>query len=116
MDKKEFVIRQLARTKSKKYEQYVVTRIVHLLNDLDIKFVTQQYVKRPDGVALTDLYFPQISLHIEVDEEHHKANFKADQLREADIVNATNHEIIRVDVSKSIEEINGAISAIVETM
>ena len=118
MDKKEFVIRQLARTKSKKYEQYVVTRIVHLLNDLDIKFVTQQYVKRPDGIALVDLYFPQISLLIEVDEGQHEAeaHIKADKVRDADIVNATNHKPVRISATNSIEEINREIDEIVETI
>ena len=68
LDKKEYIIRQLARTKNKKYEQYVVSRIVHRLNMDDVKFVTQQYVSKPTGRALTDLFFPQIKLHIEVDE------------------------------------------------
>jgi hypothetical protein len=40
MDKKEFIIRQLGRTKNKKYEAYVVTRIIHLLDDFSIKFIT----------------------------------------------------------------------------
>ncbi len=113
LDKKEYVIRQLARTKSKKYEQYVVTRIINLLNDLSIKFVTQQYITRPTGRAQTDLFFPQISLHIEVDEPFHKKNIDADTIREADIINATNHEIVRVDVDQPIEKINIAIDAVI---
>jgi len=114
MDKKEYIIRQLSRTKNKKYEAYVVTRIIHLLNNIDIKFVTQQYVTRPEGRALTDLFFPQVNLHIEVDEPHHMGNIENDKIREADIVNATNHEILRVDVSKSIEDINAQIHKIVD--
>lgn len=116
MDKKEYIIRQLARTKSKKYEQYVVTRIISLLNDLDVKFVTQQYVSRPESRALTDLYFPQLALHIEVDERHHKSCVNADQIREADIVNATNHEIKRIDVDKSIQEINSDIDTLIKSI
>lgn len=115
MDKKEYIIRQLGRTKNKKYESYVVTRIIHLLNDFSIKFVTQQYVTRPEGRALTDLFFPQFDLHIEVDEGQHfnHDNIKADKIREADIINATGHEILRVDVTKSIEDINNQIDSIV---
>lgn len=113
LDKKEYIIRQLARTKNKKYEQYVVTRIVTLINDLDIKFVTQQYVSRPEGRALTDLFFPQLDMHIEVDELHHKLCVNADKIREADIVNATNHEIKRIDIEKSIENINLDIDKLV---
>lgn len=118
MDKKEFIIAQLARTKKKKYEQYVVTRIVHLLNDLDIKFVTQQYVKRPNGIALVDLYFPQIPLFIEVNEGQHEAeaHIEADKVRDADIVNATNHKPVPIATTKPIEEINREIDKIVETI
>lgn len=116
MDKKEYIIRQLGRTKNKKYEAYVVTRIIHLIDDFSVKFVTQQYVSREKGRALTDLFFPQFGLHIEVDEGQHFINtkIKADKIREADIVNATGHEIIRIDVTKNIEEINQQIGGLVK--
>jgi len=52
MTKREYVIRQIAKTNKKNYENYVVTRIYHLLNRTDVKFVTQQYVNRPEGHAL----------------------------------------------------------------
>lgn len=116
MDKKEYIIRQLGRTKNKKYEAYVVTRIIHLINDFSIKFITQQYVTRPSGRALTDLFFPQFGLHIEVDEGQHliNNNIKEDKVREADIINATGHEILRVDVTKSFESINTEIDGVVK--
>ncbi|MCF6226814.1 MAG: hypothetical protein L3J22_11025 [Xanthomonadales bacterium] len=116
MDKKEYIIRQLGRTKNKKYEAYVVSRIIHLLDDFSVKFVTQQYVMRPEGRALTDLFFPQLGLHVEVDEGQHFVadNIKADKIREADIVNTTGHEILRVDVTKSFEDINNKIGNIVQ--
>jgi len=118
MDKKEYIIRQLARTKNKKYEAYVVHRIVNLLNDFDIKIVTQQYVMRSDGRALTDLFFPQLSIHIEVDEGQHftKNNIKEDKIREADIINVTGHEILRVNVIKSFDDINKEIDDIVKVL
>ncbi len=71
MNRTEFILRQISKTNKKSYENYVVTRIWHLLNDLNIKIVTQQHVTRPAGRALTDLYFPQIKLHVEIDEGHH---------------------------------------------
>ncbi len=37
MNKKEYITRQTQKTKNKKYEAYVVTRIIHLLNDFTIK-------------------------------------------------------------------------------
>ncbi len=116
MNKKEYITRQLGRTKNKKHEAYVVTRIIHLLNDFTIKFATQQYVTRPEGRALTDLYFPQFNLHIEVDEGHHfnSANIAADKLREADIINATGHQIIRIDATQSLEDINDKVKETVD--
>lgn len=114
VEKLDFISRQLARTYRKRFEQYVVTRIWHHLDDLDIKIITQQYIVRPNGRALTDLYFPQLSLHIEVDESYHLGQVEKDKLRENDIVNATGHEIIRVDTSKGINLLNCQIEQIVE--
>lgn len=116
LTKKGYIIRQLNRTRNKRLELYAVTRLIHTLNDLDIKFVTQQYVTRPDRKrALTDLFFPQFDLHIEVDEPHHLNQQEADKLRSADIINATDHRIERIDMndSLSLDEINQKIDEIV---
>ncbi len=114
MTKKEFIDRQLAKTNKKNYENYVITGIVHRLGDPQVKFVTQQHIKRPGGKrALTDLYFPQLGLHVEVDEAHHKAQVQADAQREADIINATNHAIERVDVTVSLTRIDERIGEVV---
>ncbi len=115
MDKINYITRQFSRAEKKRFEHYVVTRIWHLLNDLSVKFVTQQYVTRPEGRALTDMYFPQLKIHIEIDEGQHltKANIDSDKVREADIINATGHQILRVDVTKDVYSINEAIDNIV---
>lgn len=115
MDKKEYYIKQLSKTDKKNYENYVVCRIINLIDDLSLKFITQQSVIRRNGKrALTDLYFPQINLHIEVDEAFHKNQINEDKMREADIVNLTNHTIERIDVTKNIELINLRIDKIVK--
>lgn len=115
MDKLEFLIRQIAKTNKKNYENYVITRIWHRLNNLDIKFVTQQYVAKSDGsYALTDMFFPQLNLHIEVDEPHHQRQINQDELRERDIINVTQHEIQRIDVSRGIDDIHERIEEIVQ--
>lgn len=114
MNKLDYISRSFSRAEKKRFEHYVVTRIWHLLDDLSIKFVTQQYVTRPEGRALTDMYFPQLHIHIEVDEGHHKNQIEWDKLREVDIINATGHEVIRLDVAKDIETINKEIYKIVE--
>ena len=113
MDKIEYITRQFLRAEKKRFEHYVVTRIWHLLNDLEIKFVTQQYVARPEGRALTDMFFPQLKIHIEIDEGHHKKKIEWDKLREVDIINATGHKIYRVDVTKDIFAINNEVDNIV---
>ena len=117
MDKKEYIIKQLDRTRNKKYEAYVVNRIIHLFDDFSIKFVTQQHVTRTEEKrALTDLFFPQLKIHIEVDEGQHftPSNIEADIVREADIVNATGHDMLRVDVTKPLDDINIQINKIVQ--
>lgn len=116
MDRLNYVTRQLARAQKKRFENYVVTRIWHLLNDLEIKFVTQQYVVRPTGRALTDMYFPQFGIHIEVNEAYHLSQQEQDRLRKADIVNATNHKILDIDTSNGIKDLNKRIDEIVSIL
>ncbi|MCG8396109.1 phosphoribosylaminoimidazole carboxylase [Bacillus atrophaeus] len=115
MKKYNFIKAQLAKTNKKNDENYVITRILHKLDNLDVKFITQQYVVRDDGgYALTDMYFPQIGVHIEVDEPHHIHQIIQDEIREKDIVSITNHEILRVDVSEDLNAINSQIDYIIQ--
>lgn len=116
MNKLEFICKQLSRAENKTFEHYVITRIWHLLNDTDLKFITQQYVVRPEGRALTDMYFPQLHKHIEIDEGHHKTQIRSDKIREADIINVTGHEVLRVDATQSLEVINSTIDDIVSKL
>lgn len=122
MNRTEYILRQLAKTNKKNYENYVVTRIWNLLNNLNIKIVKQQHVTRPSGRALTDLHFPQINLHIEIDEGQHFENGKkvsADLVREADIISATGHKLETIKVCENrydidISDINKRIDDVVE--
>lgn len=124
MDKKAYIIKQLARTNHKSYENYCITRIFHLLNNLDVQFVTQQMFKRSnERIALADLYLPQIDMIIEIDEGHHLKNAEEDKKRTEEIINnkvkvfeeviTYNLEPERIDVTKGIEEINDRIDKIV---
>lgn len=113
--KKEYIIKQISKTNNKDYENYVVTGIIHGIKSLDLEFTTQQFVKSEVGkFYLTDLYFPALKLHIEIDERHHIQNEKSDKLRSTDIVNVTGHDnplrIIcynntLVSIDKRIEEV-----------
>lgn len=125
MDKKEYITNQFRKTFGKKYENYCVTRIYHLLNRLDVQIITQQLFKRENGrIALADLYFPQIKLVVEVDEWQHQRewNKKDDIERTESIEKEINNlsdilsfepEVLRIDVTQSIEEINARIDEIV---
>ena len=44
--KKDYLVKTLSRTKRKDYENYVINRLYNRLNDLDIKPMTQKYIKR----------------------------------------------------------------------
>lgn len=121
----EYFFKQLNKTKNKVYESYVINRIVTLLNDHTLKFVTQQYVRISETkYALTDLYFPQLGLHVEIDEGHHydliqsyvverDGDFKVekkvlsysekDKIRQSYIVNRTLQNLKHINVFKSLE-------------
>lgn len=74
MKKYNFIKKQLSKTNKKNDENYVVSRIWHLLNNPDVKMITQQYIVRDvetKTYALADIYFPQINMIIEIDEPYH---------------------------------------------
>lgn len=114
LDKKDYIVKQLHRTHNKKYENYVITRIWHLLNDTDIKIITQQYIVRPNGYALADLYFPQFDLIVEVNESYHLKRVELDNIREKDIVNAVDFKVIVIDTSKDINSIHNQINDLID--
>jgi 2-polyprenyl-3-methyl-5-hydroxy-6-metoxy-1,4-benzoquinol methylase len=70
----EYILRNFSKIKHKKWELYVITRIIHLLNDPDIAFVCQQAIRtRNNRRYLTDLCFPGLKLYCEVDELQHSS-------------------------------------------
>ena len=72
------------------------------------------YQRGNNKYALTDMYFPQFNLHVEIDEPHHKKFIEVDKIREKkDIVNMTNSKVMRVDFTKSLDEIHNQIYEIV---
>ena len=119
-DKKEYLVKTLSRTKRKDYENYVINRLYNRLNDLDIKPMTQKYVKRnlngKNGYCLIDLYFPQFNIGVECDEPHHISRQENDLLRTEDIIEELgNYKEERITVyDKSIIDINNSIDKIVE--
>lgn len=114
MLKYKYIKSQIAKTNKKNDENYIVTRIWNKLDNEDIKFITQQYVVREDGkFALTDMFFPQLNLHIEIDESYHQSQVEKDLIRENDIISMTNHEVKRIDVSGNLKTIHKQIDDVV---
>ncbi|MGY6551700.1 MAG: AbaSI family restriction endonuclease [Erythrobacter sp.] len=115
-NKNKYVLKSLRKIAHKEWELFVISRIIHKLDDPEIEFVTQQLVRLPNNRrALTDLYFPQLNIHLEVDEGHHfRSNLDKggafeyvpeDELRENDIVQITGHEVHRIPVFEPSEEL-----------
>ena len=120
MNKTEYILKSISRISRKKWEYFIISRIIHRLDDDDIEFITQQYVRLPNGAYfLTDLYFPQFGLHLEVDEPFHEKKVDDDQRRENDIVLVTEHQIKRIKIynqgeEKSLEKIRSEVDQFVE--
>lgn len=119
--KLDYITRILQKTSKKRIENYVISRIWHQLNNDELKIRHQQYVYRGDNkYALTDLYFPQLKYHIEVNEEFHYKNehkLNVDKLREEDIIKSTKDHIVRfIDCQnhKTLENIHCQINKIIE--
>ncbi len=105
-NKNEYILRSLSKISKKRWEFFIVSRILHGLDDDEIEFVTQQLVRRPDGTrALTDIFFPQFGIHLEIDEPHHKNQENEDFKREQDIIQITNHQIKRIKIPENSDAI-----------
>lgn len=123
---RDYIINQIKKSYYKKYENYCITRIYHLLNNNDVKIITQQMFKRDNGIALADLFFPQINLVVEIDEAYHEdpVQVKKDKDREREIIKnkiksqeeviTSELEIKRIKIKdNSLEEINTQIDEII---
>lgn len=120
--KRDYLVKTLSRTRRKDYENYVVNAIWNRLHSLDIQPVTQQCVHFEDGTyALIDLFFPQVAIGIECDEKYHQKNKWSDLERAEkieDILSAyqstSDFQLYRIDVSQTIEQIEGQIEDVVQ--
>lgn len=122
--KRDYLIKTFSRTNRKDFENYILNSIWNKLNRLDIKPITQQYVKTVDGnYHLIDLYFPVLNVGIECDERHHIQNIENDSTRTLsisevfDLVNVgTEFTMYRVRAYEDIYSINYQIDAIVHDL
>ena len=113
-NKETYITRTFQKLSGKRWELYVVTRVVHLLNDPDIEYVCQQYINPPQNKSyyLADLAFPSLKLYLEIDEGHHSSasHKRSDARRDAEVLDATDWECKRISVgNKKIDLINQEI-------
>lgn len=120
MDKLEYLIKTFSRTKRKDYENYILNAVWQRMDCLDIRPVTQQYVKGNDNeYYLIDLYFPQINVGVEVDEAFHKKNIESDLKRELTIEEKLSSiredslfELKRIDATLPLQELTKRIEIV----
>ena len=90
------ILKSLKKIQHKEYELYVLSGIIHRLNNPEIKYMFQQYARR-DGEkhALIDLYLPQFRIAIEVDEAQHNSDYgkTADEQRLKEIAMHANTDM-----------------------
>ena len=121
--KDEYTLRNFSKIQHKKWELYIITRIIHFLNDPDIEFVCQQLLKTRDGKRyLADLCFPSLKLYYEIDEAQHGSDQHKikDEHRQREIVDATDFIEKRISVfdknknDRNIKEINNEVDAFID--
>lgn len=120
-NKTEYILSALRKLQHKRHEQYVVSRILHKLDDLSIEFICQQYLVPDTNPYILDLYFPQFGLYVEVSERAHAKSIKIkeDQIRETQIESAFGLRQFEIktyydeNTPLDIEQINSQIDTLV---
>jgi len=116
----DYISRFFQKASSKPIENYVLTRIWHKLESEDIQMIPQQQVIRREGnYAMTDAFFPQIGLHIEVNEPAHYDSpdrIEADKIRLQEIEKNTGHKLEVIDCRPNLEIIHARIDEIVRNI
>ncbi len=91
IDRLEYLVRTLSRTKRKDHENYVLGAIWNRLSPearSDLKPVSQQPVRsHANKLYYIDLFFPQLGIAVECDERFHESQREADSAREQEIIN-----------------------------
>ena len=88
--KETYVTRNFQKISGKRWELYVITRVIHSLNDPDIEYVCQQYINPPKN---NEYYLGAGS------EINHKENYKSKIGTILYLLNAAKNEII-TNISK----------------
>ena len=112
INRDEYIVNGLSKIKHKKWELYVISRIIHQL-DSDIGFSFQQLVKTKEGEYFyADLWFSNLNIYLEVDEDHHKKTPTDDEKRKKEIKNTTNFNEKRISIYKNNSQGNKSLKQI----
>ena len=123
ISKDDYILRAFSKIQHKKWELYVITRVIHLLGDPELEFVCQQLIKTPEQRRyLADLCFPELELYCEVDELQHSSEEHAiaDKNRMKEIIDASNFTEKRIQIYddnlkiKALMEINEEIDSLIQ--
>jgi len=102
--KDQYLLRNFSKITHKKWELYVITRVLHLLNDKNIEYVCQQYINPTNSSKyyLADLCFPTLKLYLEINEGQHATEEHTinDKIRQREILDATDWEQKSIRVYK----------------
>ena len=56
ISKDDYLLRNISKIKHKKWELYIITRILHSLNDSEIEYTCQQFVKTKSGKGILQIF------------------------------------------------------------
>jgi len=101
--KDEYILKNLSKIRHKQWELFIISRIIHLLNDSDIELVCQQPIRTREGTRYLDLCFPNLNVYLEIDELHHSkdANNISDLNRMREIIDVTDFSENRIRIYDS---------------
>ena len=127
ISKENYILNNLSKIKHKKWELYVISRIIHLLDDQEIEFSCQQYIKTSNKWYMVDICFLNLELYLEIDEaQHNQETHKIDdKIRKNEIIDATNFSENRIEVftydgktlkDKKLEKLNKEIDQFIQIL
>ena len=123
ISKDDYLLRNISKIKHKKWELYIITRILHSLNDPDIEYTCQQFVKTKSGKRyLADICFPTLQLYYEIDELQHnkEKHIINDKERKKEIIDATGFVEKRIKIynllkkNRKLKDINYEVDKFID--
>ncbi len=114
--KSNYVMNQLEKFGSmkKRFEMAIILSVITNDSNLEIRPALQFFVRRKpsEKIAYIDMYYPDIKLAIEIDEEYHDSRQDEDAERQQEIINALGCTFFRINAKKDSFNIGESISQI----